>query len=83
MKISSQKLFEFIVTYFNVQGFDERSLSKVHKDRVILFFESISKWYYSIDNKQFFQKMENYIIRNINEFEKSDYQRLLDLLKYN
>ena len=83
MKVSSQKLFEFIVTYQNIQGFDHNSLIPLRQERVLIYFECLSKWYYELNNEKFFNSVDNYIKMNILKFDQSELKRLLDLLKLN
>ena len=83
MKVSSQKLFEFIIKYLKMQQFNHEGLSLLQQDRVILFLECISKWYYTLDDREFSEIVDNYIVDNIDRFNKSELQKLLDLLKLN
>lgn len=83
-KVRSDKLFGFIIKYYNAIGLDERSRSNMSPNVPIFFFYSLAKAYPSLsDDTDFFANVNSYLMEKIDELNETQCETCFDTWKHN
>ena len=83
-KVRSDKLYGFIVKYFDTVSLDERTRSNLSPNIPIFFFYSLAKAYPSLDdNADFFAKVNSYLNEKIDELTDQQCETCFDIWKLN
>ena len=83
-KVRSDKLYGFIVRYFEAVGLDERTKSNISVNIPFFFFYSLAKAYPSLsDSAAFFEKVNSYVMENVAKLDDKQCETLFDTWKHN
>lgn len=83
-KVRSDKLYGFIVRYFEAVGLDERTKANVTVNTPIFFFYSLAKAYPALsDSTAFFEIVNSYIMDNVAKLDDKQCETLFDTWKHN
>ena len=84
LRLQSPKLYEIIVDYFiRRKSFTEADLQSLGFRSAVNFLHALLYCHGELKHEEFFGLMRRYITSNIDEFNKFQLIKLLDIYKYN